>query len=203
MHADMEPVALRLGVITASTRPNRRGPMVADWVVRQAEAKLAQRAVTVVPLDVKDFDLPLLDEPVPAAIGGYKHEHTKRWAQTIAALDGFVIVTPEYNHSMPASLKNAIDFLFAEWNDKAVGFVGYGIDGGTRAVEHARLAMAEVKVAAVRSQVALGLFTDFAIDDPSKPGQFTPGRHREDVLGRMLDELVDWAGALKTLRPGS
>ncbi|MGK2882572.1 MAG: NADPH-dependent FMN reductase [Mycobacterium sp.] len=203
MHADLKPAALRLGIITASTRPNRRGPMVADWVVRQAEAKLAQRAVTVVPLDVKDFDLPLLDEPVPAAIGGYKHEHTKRWAQTIAGLDGFVIVTPEYNHSMPASLKNAVDFLFAEWNDKAVGFVGYGIDGGTRAVEHARLVMAEVKVAAVRSQVALGLFTDFAIDDPSKPGQFTPGPHREDVLGRMLDELVDWAGALKTLRPGN
>jgi NAD(P)H-dependent FMN reductase len=177
--------------------------MVADWVVRQAEAKLAHRAVTVVALDVKDFDLPLLDEPVPAAIGGYIHEHKKRWAQTIAALDGFVIVTPEYNHSMPASLKNAIDFLFAEWNDKAVGFVEYGIDGGTRAVEHERLAMAEVKVAAVRSQVALGLFTDFAIDDPSKPGQFNPGRHREDVLGRMLDELVDWAGALKTLRPGN
>lgn len=198
MNARLAP--LQLGVITASTRPNRRGAMVADWVLRHAESVLASDDAAVKSVDIKDFALPLLDEPVPAAIGDYRHEHSKRWGKAVAALDGFIIVTPEYNHSMPASLKNAIDFVFAEWNDKAAGFVGYGIDGGTRAVEHVRLAMAEVKVACVRTQVSLGLFTDFDIDNPAEPGRFTPAQHREDALDRLLAELIDWAGALRRLR---
>lgn len=191
--------SLRLAVITGSTRPGRRGTQVAEWVRDRAAAHLRNRADIAV-VDLADLDLPLLDEVAPAAIGEYRNPHTKRWARLVGSFDGFVFVTPEYNHSMPAALKNAIDFLFGEWNDKAAGFVSYGLTGGTRAVEHLRLTLAEVKVACVRSQVALGLFTDFDIPDMSEPGTLTPAPHHDSVLARMLDELADWATALRPLR---
>ncbi|GAA1269963.1 hypothetical protein GCM10009609_36280 [Pseudonocardia aurantiaca] len=111
-----------------------------------------------------------------------------------------MFVTPEYNHSVPAALKNAIDYLFAEWNDKAAGFVSYGVHGGTRSVEHLRLALGEVKVADVRTQVALSLFTDFEITDPTEQGVFRPGPHQEETLGELLDEVVAWSRALAPLR---
>src|SRR5262249_31056021 len=104
---------LRIGIITGSTRPNRKAPDVARWVLdiaikrNDAEYRL---------VDIQDFELPLLDEPLPPSMGKYQNPHTKRWAAAIASLDGFVFVTPEYNHGIPAALKNAIDFLFAEWN---------------------------------------------------------------------------------------
>jgi NAD(P)H-dependent FMN reductase len=191
--------SLRVAIVTGSTRPGRRATLVAEWVRDRAGAYLGNRADIAV-IDLADLELPLLDEAAPAAIGAYRHPHTKRWAHLVGSFDGFVFVTPEYNHSMPAALKNAIDFLFAEWNDKAAGFVSYGLTGGTRAVEHLRLTLAEVKVACVRSQVVLGLFTDFDIPDMSEPGTLAPAGHHEPVLERMLDELVDWAGALRPLR---
>src|ERR1700726_2374850 len=85
-------------------------------------------------VDIKDFNLPLLDEPVPAAMGQYSRPHTKAWAAKIEQFDAFVFVTPEYNHGPSAALRNAIDFLHREWNNKAVGFVGYGGNGGARPV---------------------------------------------------------------------
>ena len=112
-------------------------------------------------VDIEDFNLPLLDEPVPPSQGKYSKAHTKAWAAKIGSFDGYVFVTPEYNHGISGALKNAIDFLYAEWNNKAAGFVGYGSAGGARAVEHLRLVMAELQVATVRAQVALSLFTDF------------------------------------------
>jgi NAD(P)H-dependent FMN reductase len=191
--------SLRLAVVTGSTRPGRRATLVAEWVRDHALAHLGARADLAV-VDLADLELPLLDEPVPAAIGEYRNPHTKRWARLVDSFDGFVFVTPEYNHSMPAALKNAIDFLFAEWNDKAAGFVSYGLNGGTRAVEHLRLTLAEVKVACVRSQVTLGLFTDFDIPDMSDPGTLAPVDRHDAILARMLDELVDWSTALRSLR---
>ncbi|WP_027945979.1 NADPH-dependent FMN reductase [Amycolatopsis taiwanensis] len=191
--------SLRLAVVVGSTRPGRRALKVAEWVRDRAAAQLRERAEIAV-FDLAELKLPLLDEPMPAAIGEYRNAHTKRWAQLVDSCDGFVFVTPEYNHSMPAALKNAVDFLFAEWNDKAAGFVSYGLNGGTRAVEHLRLTLAEVKVACVRSQVSLGLFTDFDIPDMSEPGTLAPAGHHDGVLERMLDELVDWSAALRPLR---
>jgi NAD(P)H-dependent FMN reductase len=193
---------LRIAVIIGSTRPGRRGAQVAGWVERVARRHLLVTAsdVSVELVDLADYDLPLLDEALPAIFGEYQFEHTKRWASTVDAFDGFVFVTPEYNHSAPAALKNAIDFLFDEWTHKPAGFVSYGIHGGVRAVEHLRLALAEVKVAGVRSQVALSLHHDFAIDDPAQPGVFTPAEHHESTLYRMLDEVIAWARALKPLR---
>lgn len=190
---------LRLAVIVGSTRPGRRSRLVADWVTDEARSYLQDRAVCDI-VDLADINLPLLDEPMPAAIGDYRHEHTHEWARTIASYDGFVLVTPEYNHSMPAALKNAIDYLFVEWNDKAAGFVSYGLTGGTRAVEHLRLTLAEVKVACVRSQVSLSLFTDFDLPDMTQPGTLAPGEHHVPVLHRMLDEIYDWSTALRLLR---
>jgi NAD(P)H-dependent FMN reductase len=200
-----ERTVLRIGILVGSTRPQRRGEAVARWVQevasRHAAAITGDIAFEVV--DLADYRLPLLDEPVPAAIGEYQHDHTRRWSDTVGSLDGFVIVTPEYNHSVPAALKNAIDYLFTEWNDKAAGFVGYGLHGGVRAVEQLRMALAEVKVACVRSQVALSLRDDFEFPDITQPGVCVPTDHHEQILHRLLDEVIAWAGALKPLREPS
>ena len=118
-----------------------------------------------------------------------------RWSATIAPLDAFVFVTPEYNHATCGALKNAIDFLYREWNNKAAGFVGYGSAGGVRAVENLRLVMSEVQIAAVRAQVALLLATDF-----ENYSTFKPAPHHDKTLKAMLDQLNAWGNAMRTLR---
>jgi NAD(P)H-dependent FMN reductase len=128
-------------------------------------------------------------------MGQYTQPHTKAWAAKIDSLDGFVFVTPEYNHSTSGALKNAIDFLYQEWNNKAAGFVSYGSVGGTRAVEHLRLVMGELQVADVRAQVALSLHTDF-----TNFSQFTPAPHQAAAVDTVLDQVVAWSGALAALR---
>ncbi len=183
---------LKLAIIIGSTRPGRVGEDVARWLYELAQ-KRGDAAYELV--DIKDFDLPLLDEPIPPSQGKYSKEHTKRWAAKIASFDGYVFVTPEYNHSTSGALKNAIDFIYAEWNNKAAGFVGYGSAGGVRAVEHLRLVMAEVQVATVRNQVALSLFTDF-----ENYSTFKPASHHEGSVSKMLDQVIAWGGAMKTLR---
>jgi NAD(P)H-dependent FMN reductase len=191
----------RIAIIIGSTRPGRRGEAVARWVAEVAGQHPAVAAgdATFEVVDLAEVGLPLLDEPVPAMYGEYRNAHTRRWAATIGSFDGFVVVTAEYIHSVPAALKNAIDFLFAEWNDKAAGFVSYGVHSGTRAVEHLRLSMVELKVTNVRTQVALSR-TDFKITDPTEPGVFAPGEHQEPTLNKMLDEVIAWSRALKPLR---
>ena len=183
---------IHVGIIVGSTRPGRKADTVARWV-HEIARKRSDASFEVV--DIADFKLPFLDEAMPPMMGQYTNPHTKAWAAKIAAFDAFVFVTPEYNHSTSGALKNAIDFLWREWNDKAAGFVGYGGAGGTRAVEHLRLVMAEVKMADVRAQVALSLFTDFENFVTFKP---TP--HQERSVTAMLDDLVPWGEALKTLR---
>jgi NAD(P)H-dependent FMN reductase len=157
---------LRVGITTGSTRPNRKALNVAKWVLAIA-TKRGDAEYEIV--DIEDFKLPLLDEPLPPSLGRYEHAHTRRWAAKIASLDAFIFVTPEYNHGIPAALKNAIDFLFAEWNHKAAGFVSYGSAGGARAVEQLRLVLAEVHVATVRAQVLCSLFIDFENFTTFKP----------------------------------
>jgi NAD(P)H-dependent FMN reductase len=146
-------------------------------------------------VDIAEFNLPLLDEPIPPTMNQYSKEHTKKWSAKIASFDGYVFVTPEYNHATSGALKNAIDFLYVEWNNKAAGFVGYGSVGGTRAVENLRLIMGELQVADVRAQVALSLFTDF-----ENFSVFKPGAHNESSVNTMLDQVIAWSGAMKTLR---
>jgi NAD(P)H-dependent FMN reductase len=183
---------IRIGIIIGSTRPGRIGAAVAEWVHEQARRR-SDAAFELV--DIADFDLPLLDEPVPPSMGQYSKPHTKVWADKIASFDAFIFVTPEYNHGIAGALKNAIDFLYAEWNNKVAGFVGYGSAGGTRAVESLRLVMAELQVATVRSQVALSLFTDF-----EDFRDFKPGAHHQKPLDTLFDQLIAWGEALKIVR---
>lgn len=197
----------RIAIILGSTRPARRGQTVARWVAEAARRHPAVAAgeASVELVDLADYGLPLLDEPVPAAFGDYHNAHTKQWAATIARFDGFVFVTPEYNSSMPAALKNAIDYLYAEWNHKAAGFVSYGLYGGTRAVEQLRQTMGEVKIADVHAQVALSPFADFDLTgfdttDPTSTGVCAPGEYQESALTTMLDEILAWSRALRMLR---
>jgi NAD(P)H-dependent FMN reductase len=174
----------RIAIIAGSTRPNRRSHIVAEWVHANAQGR-ADAEYEVV--DLAEVNLPLLDEPVPAAFGQYQRPHTDAWSRRIGAFDGFVFVTPEYNRSIPAALKNAIDYLFAEWHDKSAGIVGYGVNGGVLAVEHLRQICAEVKLAQVRTSVTLHIADDFSEDG------IPADRHRP-VLHQMLDELVDDRG---------
>ena len=131
----------------------------------------------------------------PAIFGQYANDHTKVWSAKIASFDAFVFVTPEYNHATSGALKNAIDYLYSEWNNKAAGFVGYGGAGGVRAVEHLRLVMGELMVADVRAQVALSLYTDF-----ENFSVFKPAAHHEKSVNAMLDQVIAWGGALRALR---
>jgi NAD(P)H-dependent FMN reductase len=183
---------LHIGIILGSTRPGRLGEPVAKWVHEIAKKRTD---ATFEFVDLKDYALPHLDEPIPASAGKYAQEHTKKWAAKVASLDGFVFVTPEYNHSTSGALKNAIDFLYKEWNNKAAGFVSYGSVGGVRAVEHLRLIMAELQIATVRAQASFSLFTDF-----QNFHDFHPDPAKEQYVSTMLDQLVAWAGALKPLR---
>ncbi|MCP3801075.1 NAD(P)H-dependent oxidoreductase [Allokutzneria sp. A3M-2-11 16] len=190
----------RIAVLIGSTRPGRRGVTVADWVAKAAaeHAAVAAGEVEIDVIDLADHSLPLLDEPVPALAADYRHEHTRNWAEVIGSYDGFVFVTPEYNHSFPAALKNAIDYLFAEWNDKAAGFVSYGAHGGIRAVEQLRPVLAEVKLATVRTQVFFSMAGDIELF--TDPDAWTASSYQVENLSAMLDELIAWSAALKPLR---
>jgi NAD(P)H-dependent FMN reductase len=182
----------KIAIILGSTRPGRNGEAVAHWVLDIAKQRSDAEFELV---DIADYKLPHLDEAVPPAMGQYSQPHTLAWAEKIGSFDGFVFVTPEYNHSTSGALKNAIDFLFAEWNDKAAGFVSYGAVGGARAVEHLRLVMGELKVADVRNQVTLSLMTDF-----KNFSEFTPAEYQEAQVTAMLDQVVSWSNALATVR---
>ena len=183
----------KIGIILGSTRPGRNGEAVARWVTEIAQRRTDAEFELV---DLADYDLPHLDEAVPPSVGvPYSQQHTRQWSEKIASFDGYVFVTPEYNHSTSGALKNAIDFLYTEWNDKAAGFVSYGSAGGTRAVEHLRLIMGELQVADVRAQAALSLHTDF-----ENYSVFAPGAHQEAAVTAVLDQTVRWSTALAALR---
>jgi NAD(P)H-dependent FMN reductase len=181
-----------IAIIIGSTRPGRKGVAVAHWVKEHA---VLRTDATFELVDVADFNLPLLNEANTPSMHKYEHEHTKRWANKIDGFDGFIFVTPEYNHGVPAALKNALDYLYAEWNNKAAGFVSYGSMGGIRAIEQLRQVMAELQVADVRSSVNFMLHEDFVDYSVFKPSE----GHEED-LEAMLDQLIAWSTALKTVR---
>lgn len=183
---------LKIAILTGSTRPGRNNESVARWVLSQAKNRTDAEFELV---DIQDYNLPLLDEPMPPSLHQYTKDHTKKWAEKISQFDGFVIVTPEYNHATSAALKNALDYLYAEWNNKAVGFVSYGSMGGARAVENLRLISGELQMADVRTAVHLSLFNDF-----ENFSVFKPNPLQAETLKTMLDQLVRWSGALKSIR---
>ncbi|MEE4545158.1 NAD(P)H-dependent oxidoreductase [Streptomyces sp. V4-01] len=183
---------LKIAVILGSTRPGRNGKAVADWVLAKAKDRTAADYDLI---DLVDYPLPHLDEAMPASLGQYAGDHTKEWAATIARYDGFVFVTPEYNHSTSGVLKNAIDYIYGEWNNKAAGFVSYGGVGGARAIEHLRGITSELQIAHVRQQLSFSLFHDF-----ENFSTFTPGPQHDGAVVTLFDQLESWAGALKTVR---
>lgn len=183
---------LTIAVVIASSRPQRVGPAVAEWVY----AGTRDRAdVTYDLVDLAEQDLPNLDEPEPASSGNYTRDHTRAWAEKVAGYDGFVFVTPEYNRGLPGQLKNALDFLYAEWNDKAAGIVCYGSSGGLRAAEHLKAVLGELQVATVRAQVSVSIH-----DDMEEFTTMAPRAFQDASLQEMLRQTERWATALRTLR---
>jgi NAD(P)H-dependent FMN reductase len=174
---------LRVAMVTGSTRPGRNNAAVARWVYDLAKQRSDAEFELV---DIAHYHLPLLDEAVSPIMGQYSHAHTKAWAAKIGSFDAYVFVTPEYNHGISGALKNAIDYLYREWNNKAAGFVSYGGAGGVRAVEQLRLVMGELMVADVRAQVMLSLFTDF-----EHFSTFTPDPRHEAEVHTLLDQVID------------
>jgi len=183
---------LKIAIITGSTRPMRINHKVAEWVYSIAKT---HSNATFELVDIVKYNLPMFDELLPPILGEYQREHTKIWAQKVSEFDGFVFVTPEYNHSITGALKNAIDFLYREWNNKSAGFVSYGATGGLRAVEQLRLILSEVQIAHVRSQVSLSLYSDFENFDTITPKPF-----QIRYLNEMLEQVLLWARAFKSIR---
>jgi NAD(P)H-dependent FMN reductase len=183
---------MKIGIIIGSTRPNRIGESVAKWVHQIATTRNDAEFELV---DIRDYNLPLLDEPLPASSGQYANAHTKKWSEKMAYFDAFVFVTPEYNHSVSGALKNAIDFLYNEWKNKSAGFVGYGGAGAVRSIEHLRGIMGGIEVADVKTQLSLFLRSDFENYHVFKPTSF-----HEHTLHKMLDEVILWGNALQSIR---
>ncbi|MCL1899163.1 MAG: NAD(P)H-dependent oxidoreductase [Promicromonosporaceae bacterium] len=184
---------LKIAVVVGSVRPGRKGRTVADWVVAQSGGREGADYEIV---DLADHPLPLLNEPLPPRMGRHEHEHTKRWAAAVAPYDGYVFVTPEYNHGMPASLKNALDYLYAEWVDKATAIVGYGYLGAGRSVEQLRSVLSSLQMAHVSPALHFSLIHDWH----NQGADFRPGEHHYGAAVQMFDQVEAWAGALKTLR---
>ncbi len=176
---------LTIGIIIGSTREGRVSPQVASWLKAYADSRGDANYEVV---DIKDYKLPLLgesDDQAPVA----------RWNQKLATLDGFIFVVAEYNHSITASLKNALDSARDAWNNKAAGIVSYGSVGGTRAAEHLRGILGELMIADVRTHVALNMFIDF-----ENWSIFKPQPIHQNNLKTLFDQVNEWSRALKPLR---
>ncbi len=172
---------MKFGIILGSTREGRVSPQVGTYIQKIASKREHDFEI----VDVKEFNLPFLGTG----------EANPKWNEKIDELDGYIIIAQEYNHGFSASLKNAIDSAREEWFNKAAGIVSYGSAGGVRASEQLRLVLAEQKVATVRTNPAFNLFTDF-----ENFSTFKPGEHMEAGVNDMLDELISWSEAFKTLR---
>ncbi|MCL8006620.1 NAD(P)H-dependent oxidoreductase [Gelidibacter japonicus] len=184
----------QLKIIIGSTRPTRKGPIVADWFLKIAKQ---HPDFEVELLDLKEIDLPLMDEPNHPRVQKYTKTHTKKWSKTIDSADAFVIVTPEYNFGYPATLKNALDYLSVEWSDKPMGFVSYGgISGGTRAVQELKLPVTALGMMPIPQAVNIPLFTQFINDNDV----FEANETLEKSANVMLTKLQNWAKALKNMR---
>jgi len=183
---------LKIQIIVSSTRENRFGETVGTWFTGIASSR---DDMDVEMLDLRDYPMPFFNEPMSPS-GGHYAEEAKPWAEKIAQADGFVIVAAEYNHGPTAVLKNALDHLYREWNNKPVGFVSYGGGaGGARAVQQLRLNSIELQMAPIRDAVVIPMART-AFDENGQP--------KNDALNdratALLNQLIWWARALKTAR---
>lgn len=183
----------RLGVIVASVREGRVGGPVSEWFMERAQQ---HGGFDVELLDLKAVDLPLMSEPNHPRLRKYTHDKTRAWSATIDALDAFVLVTPEYNYCAPPALINALDHLYGEWSYKAVGLVSYGgISGGLRGAQVTRQFVSTFKMVPIVEAVAVP-FVAKLIED----GRFVGGESYDRSAKAMLDELLRWTKALRSLR---
>jgi NAD(P)H-dependent FMN reductase len=186
---------LNILVILGSIRQQRFGEQPARWVIEELKKYPDIKATLV---DVRELGLPLFDEPVSPSMnkGNYLHPEAVEWAKKVGEADGFIIVTPEYNHGYPSGLKNAIDYVYHEWNNKPVAFVSYGgISGGTRAVQQLRQVVVELQMAPIRQGVHMPAYWS----NLDEKGQMKPSLYQSQ-LDAMVPQLVWWANALKTAR---
>ncbi|MGZ4279573.1 MAG: NADPH-dependent FMN reductase [Solirubrobacteraceae bacterium] len=183
-----------LRIVIASTRPGRVGLPVAHWFTGIAEA---HRGFDVEVSDLAELDLPFMDEPRHPRFGDYQHEHTRAWSALVSSSDAFVFVHPEYNHGFNAPLKNALDYLHAEWQHKPVGFVSYGgVAAGTRALQQLKQVVTALKMVPLVEAVNIPFVAQFIDDD----GAVAANEIMEQATVAMLDELVRVEGALRPLR---
>lgn len=185
-----------LTVIVGSTRPGRVGLPVAQWICERARA---HGAFDVELADLAEIALPLFDEPYHPRLQRYQHEYTKRWSAVVAASDAFVFVTPEYNHGIPAPLKNALDYLAVEWGRKPAGIVSYGgVSAGLRAVGQLKQVLSALGVVSVGGGVPIPMVRERIEDDA-----VVANEPMTNAVDAMLGELQTWHGALAPLRGGA
>ena len=183
----------RIAIIVGSTRPGRKADSIARWVLDVARKRGDAEYELV---DIAEYDLPHLDEPMPPSLGQYTKPHTKAWAAKIDSFDGFVFVTPEYNHSTSGALKNAIDFLYKEWNNKAAGFVSYGsAGGGTRG---GAPAPGDGRADGGRRPRPGDVLARHDFENYTVFKQ--PGPQHEKAANTMLAQVVSWSTALRSVR---
>jgi NAD(P)H-dependent FMN reductase len=185
---------LRIGIVLASTRTGRFADKPAEWFLGIAKKREGVKFELV---DLRDYPMPFFDEPKSPMREAPKNEVARRWTRKVGELDAFVFVTGEYNHSIPAALKNALDYVYAEFNRKPAAFVAYGGVGGARGVEQLRLMLVELQVAPLRSAVhiARAEYLDLVLNGKT----FADFPHLEQTAEAMLDDLLWWG---KTLRAG-
>jgi len=186
---------INIKVISGSTRPGRFNPQVAKWVMGQAEKHKVAAKFEL--LDLAEINLPLLDEANTPMSNKKENEHTKKWAKMIDDADGFIVVTPEYNHSIPAALKNAFDYLFHEWHYKPITYVSYGsAAGGARSVEHLRGVAGELKMYDLREQLLLPNYWN----NMNQRGEYQFADEHESQLNTQLESVVYWSEVMKPAR---
>ncbi|WP_415857527.1 GNAT family N-acetyltransferase [Salinispora arenicola] len=191
----MTTKTVRVLALMSSTRPGALGPQVGQWLIDAVDPHTATLGVELVPVALGDLHLPFLDEEQHPSSGAYQHEHTRRWSRLVDTADGFIVVTPEYNHGMPATLKNALDYLSREWAWKPIGFVSYGnTSAGTRSVQHAKQVVTALRL------VPLGATVAIRLGDATTDGRLLPDAARDQAGLHLLDELVRVANALRPLR---
>ncbi|MGO1948171.1 MAG: NADPH-dependent FMN reductase [Mycobacteriaceae bacterium] len=179
-----------IGIIAGSTRPGALNPQVVAWV----KAQLDEAGVDNTVVNFGDYDLPVLDEPIPGGAHQYANDHTKAWGAALEPFDGYIVVTPEYNHSVPGPLKNAIDFVGSEFANKPIAFASYGADKGVRAIEAWRVTFANFGAVTVRDTASFSLFTDFT------DGEFTPQDVSSGTFPSLLKTLLAWSEGFKGIR---
>lgn len=183
-----------LKIISSTTRPGRKGPVIAKWITEKADQC---ENFDVELLDLGEVNLPMMNEPRHPGLKNYEHNHTRQWSAKIDEADAFIFVTAEYNHTYPASLQNALQYLSQEWNYKAAGVVSYGgVSAGTRAYIDLKRDLLTFKMAPLLEAVNIPLFTQFINDE----NEFTPNAEMEQAANAMLDELARWSAGMKVIK---